>query len=1121
MKKQYFLLACLLVFILRVHAQPLTAAPTPTASASNVLSVFGSHYTQASQAAGKGTWLQNWGQKALATYLSIGGDTTIKYSPLDYAGVQFSTAINVSTYDTLHLDIWTPTLTGIFLNLIATNENSDTIKLTPNKWNSISIPLSVYTVNPHKFGAPNSPCDLSKLLQFNFVGNNAGVTPQGISGTIYLQNIYFVQKSGKPALGTFTVPAKLVGASPFTLTPPTSTSTGAFTYTSSNTSVATISGNTVTVKGAGSSLITANQAAAGGFSSASTSATLVVSYPAPTTSAPVPTTNAANVISLFSDSYTNFAGTNFDTHWGGQNAVSYDSIQGNNTMHYTNFDFEGIQIAGNLDASKAGFLHVDIFTPDCASLRINLINTGTPTVQVGDTLKPTLNQWTSFDIPVSKFSPVVMSKINQLMFDLGSGNNTIYLDNLYFWSATGSGTLPTIGTFTVPSKTVGDAPFTLTTPTSNSAGAFTYTSSNLNVATISGNTVTIVGAGTTVITATQAASGTYSIGTITANLVVAAKGSTPTTSAQAPTASASNVLSVFGSHYSQDSLAKGTGTWLQSWGQKAQATYLNITGDTTIKYSPLDYAGVQFAAPINVSTYDTLHLDIWTPDLTGILLDLIATNENTDTIKLVPGQWNSISIPLSVFTVNPHKIGAPNAPCDLSKLLQFNFIGNNAGVTPQGINGTIYLENVYFVQKSGKPTLGAFTVPNQLIGAAPFTLTAPTSTSTGAFTYTSGNTAVATISGNTVTIVGAGSTLITAIQAAAGGFSSASTSATLVVAYPAPTSAAPIPTTPAVNVISLFSDSYSAVAGTNFDTHWGGKNVVAYDSIQGNNTMSYSNFDFEGIQLTGSLDVSKASFLHVDIYTPDCSSLRLNLINTSGTPVQVGDTLMPILNQWTSLDIPLSKFSPVSLNSINQLMFDLGNGNKTVYIDNLYFWDPSNILPIKLEGLNAVVNGSKALISWKSLIETNVKNINIEHSSNGNSWSVVTAVSSRGNNTSYSVTDNNPIAGLNYYRLAITDVTGNVTYSSIVTVDFSAICSISFFPNPVKERMMVTLPQIHNASASLSLINLVGKVSRTIQLSNSNSGSKVTVDVAGLAKGIYIMALKDGNHTQTTKVVIQ
>jgi surface protein len=72
----------------------------------------------------------------------------------------------------------------------------------------------------------------------------------------------------------------------------------------------------------------------------------------------------------------------------------------------------------------------------------------------------------------------------------------------------------------MPQKFVGDAAFELTAPTSNSAGAFTYSSSNLAVATVSGTTVTIVGAGSTTITATQAATATYASNSISASLVV-------------------------------------------------------------------------------------------------------------------------------------------------------------------------------------------------------------------------------------------------------------------------------------------------------------------------------------------------------------------------------------------------------------------------------------------------------------------------------------------------------------------------------------------------------------------------------------------------------------------------
>ena len=64
---------------------------------------------------------------------------------------------------------------------------------------------------------------------------------------------------------------------------------------------------------------------------------------------------------------------------------------------------------------------------------------------------------------------------------------------------------------------------------------------------------------------------------------------------------------------------------------------------------------------------------------------------------------------------------------------------------------------------------------------APFVLTAPTSNSTDAFTYTSSNTSVATISGSTVTIVAAGTSTITATQAADATYASNSIAATLTV----------------------------------------------------------------------------------------------------------------------------------------------------------------------------------------------------------------------------------------------------------------------------------------------------------------------------------------------------
>jgi hypothetical protein len=61
---------------------------------------------------------------------------------------------------------------------------------------------------------------------------------------------------------------------------------------------------------------------------------------------------------------------------------------------------------------------------------------------------------------------------------------------------------PILSTFANVNKTFGDAPFTITAPTSSVPGSFSYGSGTTSVATVDGSTITIVGQGSSVITAT-------------------------------------------------------------------------------------------------------------------------------------------------------------------------------------------------------------------------------------------------------------------------------------------------------------------------------------------------------------------------------------------------------------------------------------------------------------------------------------------------------------------------------------------------------------------------------------------------------------------------------------------
>ena len=89
---------------------------------------------------------------------------------------------------------------------------------------------------------------------------------------------------------------------------------------------------------------------------------------------------------------------------------------------------------------------------------------------------------------------------------------------------------PNLSNFSIPTKIYGELPFQITPPDSDSDGLFNYTSSNTDVATISGDIITIVYVGNTIITATQEETPLYLGGSITASfeVIVSTYVNTPT-----------------------------------------------------------------------------------------------------------------------------------------------------------------------------------------------------------------------------------------------------------------------------------------------------------------------------------------------------------------------------------------------------------------------------------------------------------------------------------------------------------------------------------------------------------------------------------------------------------------
>ena len=983
-------------------------APTPTQDPSDVISIFSNVYTNEPVDYYNGFWAPF--QTTLGgANISIDGDDIITYSNLNFVGIQFATdvpTIDITQMTRFHIDIQVRDsidpedfLTVRLVDLGADNSfggedgSTDEIRLTDaelkqGEWYSLDVPLS-------SFAALTTKANLAQIV----------LVSDATISDVFIDNIYFHKGPGGGPTGP-----KSAAPTP-TRDPEKVISVFSDAYTNIDgtdfnpdwgqatvvTEEAVEGNNTLVYKGLNYQGIqlgsaqdlsemshlhidywTANSTALNTFLISSGPVETGTSLSVPTTGwgsvdiplgdfspveladviqmkfdgngdiyldniyfykdeggsdeptipAPTPTADAANVISVYSDAYTNIDGTDLNPDWGQATMFSEVQVEGNNTMRYGGLNYQGIQLGSAQDLSGMSHLHIDYWTANSTALNTFIISGG-PVETASAMAVPTAG-WGSVDIPLGDFSPVDLADVIQMKFD---GNGDIYVDNIYFYKDGGGATEPTVA-----------AP----TPTTDAANVISvYSDAYTNIdgtdlnpdwgqATmfseiqVEGNN-TILYAGLNYqgiqLGSAQDLSGMshlhidyWTANSDALNTFIISSGPVETASAlSVPTAGWGSVDIPLGdfspvdladviqmkfdgngdiyldniyfykdgtgateptvaapmptvdpanviSVYS-DAYTNIDGTDLNpDWGQATMFSEVQVEGNNTILYAGLNYQGIQLGSSQDITSMSHLHIDYWTANSDALNTFLISSGpvETASAMAVPTSGWGSVDIPLGDFS-----------PVDLADIIQFKFDGN----------GDIYLDNIYFYKD------------------------------------------------------GTGAT--------------------------EPTVAAPDPTADAADVISVYSDAYTNIDGTDLNPDWGQATMFSEIQVAGNNTILYAGLNYQGIQLGSSQDVTGASHLHIDYWTANSSALNTFIISSG--PVETASAMPVPTSGWGSVDIPLADFSPVDLADVIQLKFD---GNGDIYLDNIYFYksNPSSEpeLPLTFEdGVNSVIafdNGATAAV---------------------------------------------------------------------------------------------------------------------------------------------------------------
>lgn len=163
---------------------PLIAAPTPTIDPSRVISLYSEAYTNTTV----DTWKTSWSNSDF-TEVMIDGNKTIKYSALDFVGIETlgTNQIDATSMDNVHFDMWTADATTFKIKIVDFGADStfgggddsehEYVINSPNQqaWNTVTLPLTDFT----------NLTDRAHVSQIIF-----SAVPSGKS-TVYLDNLFF------------------------------------------------------------------------------------------------------------------------------------------------------------------------------------------------------------------------------------------------------------------------------------------------------------------------------------------------------------------------------------------------------------------------------------------------------------------------------------------------------------------------------------------------------------------------------------------------------------------------------------------------------------------------------------------------------------------------------------------------------------------------------------------------------------------------------------------------------------------------------------------------------------------------------------------------------------------
>ncbi|MCG2615488.1 T9SS type A sorting domain-containing protein [Terrimonas sp. NA20] len=174
-------------------------------------------------------------------------------------------------------------------------------------------------------------------------------------------------------------------------------------------------------------------------------------------------------------------------------------------------------------------------------------------------------------------------------------------------------------------------------------------------------------------------------------------------------------------------------------------------------------------------------------------------------------------------------------------------------------------------------------------------------------------------------------------------------------------------------------------------------------------------------------------------------------------------------------------------------------------------------LPVTLVSFTAESRGDINQLIWKTADEFAFRHFEVERSTDGRIFSLLSIVSSGTLNGHYRYDDpSDRTSNASYYRLKMVDNDGRYKYSQVVMVRNALIAALKLFPNPVSSVMQITVPEAGEGTLALQVFDAQGRLLITRTYERTGGVMAVTLDVSALPRGKYFLKAEQGSYKDKT-----